>query len=124
MTLDSAVVDISEAEVVSGLNYVAVSRVKTLPGLLFNESFDYSQFKGPPGYLMEMREAELQPPFLPPPSSAPPSPFIFMEPSQLSALSSSDEEDAALPPALPFSRPQSYFELPIRSISVHPSSDL
>lgn len=43
ITLDKVVYDISEPEFASGLSYVAVSRVKTLDGLMFESPFDRSR---------------------------------------------------------------------------------
>ncbi|EAQ91631.1 predicted protein [Chaetomium globosum CBS 148.51] len=43
ITLDKAVCDISAPEFASGLSYVAVSRVKTLGGLMFERPFDRSR---------------------------------------------------------------------------------
>lgn len=43
ITLDKVVCDISAPEFASGLSYVAVSRVKTLGGLMFERSFDRSR---------------------------------------------------------------------------------
>lgn len=40
ITLDKVVCDISAPEFASGLSYVAVSRVKTLDGLMFEKPFD------------------------------------------------------------------------------------
>jgi ATP-dependent exoDNAse (exonuclease V) alpha subunit len=44
ITADKIVTNIIEKDHVIGLTYVAVSRVKKLTGLLFEEPFDYSQF--------------------------------------------------------------------------------
>ncbi|EAQ88440.1 predicted protein [Chaetomium globosum CBS 148.51] len=43
ITLDKIVCDISAPEFASGLSYVAVSRVKTLGGLMFERPFDRSR---------------------------------------------------------------------------------
>jgi ATP-dependent exoDNAse (exonuclease V) alpha subunit len=40
MTLDKAVLDISQRDFAAGLSYVAVSRVKRLDGLMFDVAFD------------------------------------------------------------------------------------
>jgi hypothetical protein len=40
ITVDKAVVDISGTKFTPGLNYVAVSRLKSLEGLLFDRPFD------------------------------------------------------------------------------------
>lgn len=44
LTLSRAVLNIDQKEHCLGLSYVAVSRVKTLYGLIFESSFDYSNF--------------------------------------------------------------------------------
>ncbi|EAQ82911.1 hypothetical protein CHGG_10729 [Chaetomium globosum CBS 148.51] len=43
ITLDKVVCDISAPEFASGLSYVAVSRVKTLGGLMFEKPFDHNR---------------------------------------------------------------------------------
>jgi ATP-dependent exoDNAse (exonuclease V) alpha subunit len=43
ITLDKVVCDISAAEFAAGLSYVAVSRVKTLNGLMFENPFDHNR---------------------------------------------------------------------------------
>ena len=43
ITLDKVVCDISAPEFASGLSYVAVSRVKTLAGLMLEKAFDRSR---------------------------------------------------------------------------------
>lgn len=48
-TLESAVVDISGREFQTGLSYVAVSRVKTLQGLMFEAPFDLDAIRAKPG---------------------------------------------------------------------------
>jgi hypothetical protein len=49
ITLDKVVCDISAPEFASGLSYVAVSRVKTLGGLMFEKPFDRSRiYREPP----------------------------------------------------------------------------
>jgi ATP-dependent DNA helicase PIF1 len=45
ITADKIVTNIVEKDHVIGLTYVAVSRVKKLTGLLFEEPFDYSRFR-------------------------------------------------------------------------------
>jgi ATP-dependent DNA helicase PIF1 len=44
MTLDRVVLNISKPDFAPGLTYVAVSRCKTLQGILFEEPFDYDRF--------------------------------------------------------------------------------
>jgi ATP-dependent exoDNAse (exonuclease V) alpha subunit len=45
ITADKIVTNIAEKDHVVGLTYVAISRVKALKGLLFEEPFDYSRFR-------------------------------------------------------------------------------
>jgi hypothetical protein len=45
MSLSRAVLNFSDSEFALGLSYVAVSRVKTLGGLMFESAFDLSRFK-------------------------------------------------------------------------------
>ena len=45
LTLSKAVLNLATKEHALGLSYVAVSRVKTLQGLLFECSFDYDHFQ-------------------------------------------------------------------------------
>jgi ATP-dependent DNA helicase PIF1 len=45
ITVERAVLNLSSRDFVPGLSYVAVSRVKTLRGILFEESFDYERFR-------------------------------------------------------------------------------
>ena len=45
LTLSKAVLNLATKEHALGLSYVAVSRVKTLAGLLFECPFDYDHFK-------------------------------------------------------------------------------
>jgi len=47
MSLSRAVFNFSDSEFALGLSYVAVSRVKTLGGLMFESAFDLSRFKEP-----------------------------------------------------------------------------
>jgi hypothetical protein len=48
LTVPRVVLDISEKDFSPGLTYVAISRVKTLAGILFDDVFDLEQFR--PGY--------------------------------------------------------------------------
>ena len=45
LTLPKVVLDLSQREHCLGLSYVAVSRVKSLGGLLFEGPFDFDHFK-------------------------------------------------------------------------------
>jgi ATP-dependent exoDNAse (exonuclease V) alpha subunit len=45
LTLNDAVLNITDKDFSPGLTYVAVSRVKELSGIMFEESFDYDRFK-------------------------------------------------------------------------------
>ena len=46
ISVDRAVLNISDRkDFAPGLTYVAVSRIRTLRGLMFEESFDFSRFK-------------------------------------------------------------------------------
>ena len=45
MTLEKAVLDLSAKEFTPGLKYVAVSRVKSLEGVLFDVPFDFEQLR-------------------------------------------------------------------------------
>ncbi|KAB2111480.1 hypothetical protein AG0111_0g1919 [Alternaria gaisen] len=57
ISLDQACLNITEKEFVPGLTYVAVSRVRSLPGLMFEEGFDFSHFKVKKSATKEMRQA-------------------------------------------------------------------
>ena len=46
LTLSKVVLNLNQREHCVGLSYVAVSRVKTLDGLLFEVPFDFESFKG------------------------------------------------------------------------------
>jgi hypothetical protein len=60
ITLKKAVMNLAEKDFAPGLSYVAVSRVKTLDGLMFEESFDYSRFKAKESNIHRWRLADLQ----------------------------------------------------------------
>ena len=45
LTLPQVVLNLSEADFTPGLTYVAISRVKTLEGLMFEDTIDYSHFR-------------------------------------------------------------------------------
>ena len=58
MTVDQAVLNIARKDFVVGLTYVAVSRVKSLSGILFESPFDFIRFKGIPTHTETMRLAD------------------------------------------------------------------
>ena len=58
MTVDRAVLDISPPDFALGLSYVAVSRVRSLGGIMFEESFDLDRFKSSGGKKAIMRGAD------------------------------------------------------------------
>ena len=54
--MQKAVVDISKPQFTSGLNYVAISRLKSLEGLLFEKPFDLdTRRKGGQGKTAEFK---------------------------------------------------------------------
>ena len=56
LTMQKAVVDISRPQFTPGLNYVAISRLKSLEGLLFEKPFDLDTIrKGGQGKTAEFR---------------------------------------------------------------------
>jgi ATP-dependent DNA helicase PIF1 len=55
ITVEKAVMNLVEKDFALGLAYVAVSRVKSLNGLMFEESFDLSRFRNKEGYIERMR---------------------------------------------------------------------
>lgn len=59
ITLDKVVCDISVPEFASGLSYVAISRVKTLGGLMFEKPFDRNRiYREIPSRAMELKLLE------------------------------------------------------------------
>ncbi|OAL29706.1 hypothetical protein AYO20_09090 [Fonsecaea nubica] len=58
MTVDRAVLDLTERDFAVGLSYVAVLRVKTLCGILFKQPFDYERFKIRPSETVKARNAD------------------------------------------------------------------
>ena len=61
VTLDKVVYDISAPEFASGLSYVAVSRVKTLDGLMFESPFDRSRiYREVPAKSMQLKLADFE----------------------------------------------------------------
>ncbi|EED11951.1 ATP-dependent DNA helicase PIF1, putative [Talaromyces stipitatus ATCC 10500] len=60
ITLWRAVLNIKEKDFAPGLTYVAISRVKSLDGILFEEPFDYERFSHKKSDTEIMREEDLQ----------------------------------------------------------------
>ncbi|KAJ5562808.1 hypothetical protein N7461_001569 [Penicillium sp. DV-2018c] len=58
MSVSDAVLDLSGHEFAAGLSYVAVSRVKSIRGLLFETPFDFDRFKPMHLSMFEMRDAD------------------------------------------------------------------
>ena len=58
MTVEKAVLNILSCDFVPGLSYVAVSRVKTLRGILFEEPFDYERFRARQNETVRSRNAD------------------------------------------------------------------
>jgi ATP-dependent DNA helicase PIF1 len=58
VSLDQAVLNITDREFAPGLTYVAVSRVRSLQGLMFEQSFDYSRFKPRKSKTKQMRHED------------------------------------------------------------------
>jgi ATP-dependent DNA helicase PIF1 len=58
ISLDQAVLNITDKEFAPGLTYVAVSCVRTLDGLLFEEPFDFSRFKPRKSTTKQMRHED------------------------------------------------------------------
>ena len=60
LTLDCAVLDLSETEFAAGQTYVAISRVKKLSGLLFETPFDFEHFTPKRSAVSAMREEDMR----------------------------------------------------------------
>ena len=45
ITVDQAVLNVAQPDFALGLSYVAMSRVRTLDGLMFDEPFNYERFR-------------------------------------------------------------------------------
>jgi len=60
LTLERAVINLSLPEFVTGQVYVAISRVKTLRGLLFETGFDFDYFAPKTSLVRTMRFADMQ----------------------------------------------------------------
>ena len=55
LTLDRAVLDISEKDFALGLTYVAISRVRTVDSLMIDHEFDISRFDQRDSIMRRMR---------------------------------------------------------------------
>ncbi|OXV07665.1 hypothetical protein Egran_04570 [Elaphomyces granulatus] len=60
MTVPMAVFNITARDFTPGLTYVAISRVKTLDGVLFEEPFDFDRFRRRPSDFVRMRLADVE----------------------------------------------------------------
>lgn len=60
LTVTRAVLNIADREFNAGLRYVAVSRVKSLDGLLFDRPFDFDQIRSNPSPTVRMRQADTE----------------------------------------------------------------
>jgi hypothetical protein len=60
LTLDQAVLDLDQAEFATGQTYVAISRVKSLSGLLFEAPFDFERFAPRTSSISAMRFADMK----------------------------------------------------------------
>jgi ATP-dependent DNA helicase PIF1 len=58
LTLSKAVLNLNQREHCLGLSYVAVSRVKTLDGVLFEVPFDFERFTGVNTVISQERELD------------------------------------------------------------------
>ena len=60
VTLERAVIDLGLPEFVTGQVYIAISRAKTLRGLLFETGFDFDYFAPKTSLVRTMRFADMQ----------------------------------------------------------------
>ena len=60
ITVEKAVLNLVEKDFVPGLAYVGVSRIKSLNGLMFEESFDLSRFRSLESYTEKMRAEDVE----------------------------------------------------------------
>lgn len=60
LTLDKVILNIASTDFVSGLTYMAVSRVKALQGLIFTTAFDHSRFGKEPSEAVFKRKRDKQ----------------------------------------------------------------
>jgi ATP-dependent DNA helicase PIF1 len=58
LTLDKAVLDLSEKDFVVGLSCVGVTRIKKLDGTMFTTDFGMSRFQGRPSAIRRMRNLD------------------------------------------------------------------
>ena len=58
LTLDKVVMDIADKDFTPGLTYVAVSRVRSIRGLLFDREFAFHRFLERPSNVRRMREED------------------------------------------------------------------
>jgi hypothetical protein len=58
LTLSKAVLNLNQREHCLGLSYIAVSRVKTLDGVLFEVPFDFERFTGVNTVISQERELD------------------------------------------------------------------
>lgn len=96
ITVDQAVLNISAKEFSVGLSYVAVSRVKTFQGLMFEESFDHEKFKkssnaGAFALRISDYERRLQQPL--PVFQPPPGPNLLRQQAPMRQLRRGDSDD-------------------------------
>ncbi|OXV07313.1 hypothetical protein Egran_04923 [Elaphomyces granulatus] len=59
ITVEQAVLNITDRDFAPGLTYVATSRVKSLYGLLFEESFDFERFRPTESATSRMRKEDI-----------------------------------------------------------------
>jgi ATP-dependent exoDNAse (exonuclease V) alpha subunit len=60
ITVEKAILNLVEKDFAPGLSYVGVSWVKSLNGLMLEESFDLSRFRAKMGKTEEMRLADVE----------------------------------------------------------------
>jgi ATP-dependent DNA helicase PIF1 len=60
MMVEKAILNLVEKDFAPKLAYMGVSRVKTLNGLMFEESFDLSRFRSLESYIEKMRAEDVK----------------------------------------------------------------
>jgi ATP-dependent DNA helicase PIF1 len=60
ITVPCALLNISDRDFAPGLTYVAISRLKSLDGILFEEAFDFERFQARQRETMRMRQADVE----------------------------------------------------------------